>query len=54
MSAENSLAGRTMLVTGAASGFGFVMSTAFLEAGARVALTDVGPDRAPPRCGWHR
>ena len=33
MTDENSLAGRTMLVTGAASGFGFVMSTAFLEAG---------------------
>jgi NAD(P)-dependent dehydrogenase (short-subunit alcohol dehydrogenase family) len=46
MTAENSLAGRTMLVTGAASGFGFVMSTAFLEAGARVALTDVSLDRA--------
>src|SRR5258708_6006012 len=46
MTDENSPAGRAMLVTGAASGFGFVMSTAFLEAGARVVLTDVGPDRA--------
>ncbi len=34
------LGGRVVLVTGAASGFGRVLSRAFLRAGARVALTD--------------
>jgi 3-oxoacyl-[acyl-carrier protein] reductase len=42
---DNSLAGRTVLVTGAASGFGLVMGAAFLEAGGQVALTHISADQ---------
>src|SRR3546814_19905846 len=35
------LTGRTALVTGAASGFGRTIALGLLEAGARVALTDI-------------
>ena len=45
MGQDQSLAGRTVLVTGAASGFGLVLGAAFLEAGAQVALTDMSPDK---------
>lgn len=37
----STLSGRVALVTGAASGIGLGIATAFLQAGARVALTDV-------------
>jgi NAD(P)-dependent dehydrogenase (short-subunit alcohol dehydrogenase family) len=47
MEHDGSLKGRTILVTGAASGFGLIMGTAFLRAGARVVLTDISSASAP-------
>lgn len=41
-----SLAGKTAFVTGAARGLGKAIARAFLEAGARVTLTDIAPEVA--------
>jgi NAD(P)-dependent dehydrogenase (short-subunit alcohol dehydrogenase family) len=40
--------GKTVLVTGAASGIGFQMATKFLQAGATVFAGDLSPDNCPP------
>jgi NAD(P)-dependent dehydrogenase (short-subunit alcohol dehydrogenase family) len=42
---DNSLASRTVLVTGAGCGVGLLMHGAFLEAGGQVALTDISADQ---------
>lgn len=41
---SNSLEGRTVVITGAAGGFGRVLTEAFAAAGARVHASDVSPD----------
>ncbi|MEM9622168.1 MAG: glucose 1-dehydrogenase [Pseudomonadota bacterium] len=42
----NSLHEKTALITGAASGFGLGIATAFVEAGARVCIVDIDADAA--------
>jgi 3-oxoacyl-[acyl-carrier protein] reductase len=44
--AEAGLAGKSVLVTGAASGFGAATAAAFARSGARVVLADIDLDRA--------
>jgi len=41
---EHGLEGRTVFVTGAAGGFGRVLTAAYLKAGANVTAADVSPE----------
>ncbi|KAI1843417.1 hypothetical protein JX265_013299 [Neoarthrinium moseri] len=50
---QQSLAGKSVVVTGAAGGLGKVIATAFLDAGANVAVCDVNEDRlSQARADW--